>query len=322
MHGSGLRRWAVVSRFLLITLALPIVGLVPAVSHAADCGQELPQSDLSLTQFVSPGEGGNFLYELTVTNHGPSCATGVQIQDFLPPGSSFVGFEPGPPGSWECEGEQTGKGQVVLCVLEAGIPPPPEDNKAVVTIEATAGTGSLANEAVVGGSVTDPDCPVGPPKFCTGIGANNEVWGAFGTSASTGTPNPNFITTTLQRPPNDPASISIHQVAFSSPMAAPVPPPCDPHCLGHRQIVLTTDPTPEGQLMRITITFPVPHLRGKPPPTAYRFDHEHGVWRTLTTCPHQDCDPEVGWVQDIKYDRDAGIVYLVILTSHNGHIAK
>jgi hypothetical protein len=175
---------------------------------------------------------------------------------------------------------------------------------------------------VVGANVVDPDCPAIPPSFCTGVGANNEVWAAYGTFASTGVPNPDFITTSLKRPPNDPASIGIQEVTFTSPLATPIPPPCDPGCLGDREVVLTTDPTPEGELMTIVIAYPAPLLHTNPAQIAYRFDHEQGIWLTLTKCPSLDCDPEVGWVNYVILEEEEGVVYLSISTSHNGHVAR
>jgi uncharacterized protein DUF11 len=315
VSSSARAHWGSAARFLVIALALLLTVLVPGTSHADPCHGQ-PPTDLALTQSVSARYAGTF-YELTVTNNGPSCARGVQIQDVLPAGSSFVGFIPVHPSSWSCSSED-----VVICSLKGTIPPPPGSNSVGVIIVATPAAGMVGNEAVVGADVDDPDCPEIPPSFCSGDGANNEVWGAYGTSASTGTPNSSFITTSLRRPPHDPASIGIQEVTFTSPLAAPVPPPCDPDCLGDRQVVLTTDPTPEGELMTIVVAYPAPGLHTKPDQIAYRFDHEQGVWLTLTRCPSHHCDPEVGWVKYVILDEEEGVVYLSIVTSHNGHIAK
>jgi hypothetical protein len=187
---------------------------------------------------------------------------------------------------------------------------------------ATTVTGSATNEAVVGGTVVDPDCPAILPSFCTGAGANNESWGSFGTSAATGAPNSSFITTSLTRPSDDPASISIQEVTFTSPLATPTPPPCDPNCLGNRQVVLTTQSTQQGELMTIVISYPAPGVTKKPAQIAYRFDHGLNAWVTLTTCPKNNCDPVLGWVNSVTLDKAAGIIYLSISTSHNGHVAR
>ena len=51
-------------------------------------------ADLSLTKTSTPASlrlgSGNLTYDLTVTNHGPSVATGVQVTDNLPTGLTFV----------------------------------------------------------------------------------------------------------------------------------------------------------------------------------------------------------------------------------------
>lgn len=52
-----------------------------------------PTADLSLTLNDSPdpaATGNNLTYTVTITNHGPSAATGITITNFLPPGVSFV----------------------------------------------------------------------------------------------------------------------------------------------------------------------------------------------------------------------------------------
>jgi uncharacterized repeat protein (TIGR01451 family) len=312
---SGKSYKGTVARLLVVALPLLFTVLVPATGRAASCSGQQP-ADLALAQSVSVQDEGT-IYDLTVTNNGPSCARGVQIQDVLPAGSSFIRFISIHSSSWSCSGANT-----VLCTLQDTISAPPGNNTSGVTIVATTATSSTANDAVVGARVVDPDCPSNPPSFCTGSGANNEAWGAFGTSASTGTPNSSFITTSLTRPAEDPASIGIQQMTFTSPGATSVLPPCNPNCLGNREVVLTTNSTPEGELMTILISYPAPGLRKKPAEIAYRFDHDLNVWLTLTTCPTNDCDSDPGWVNYVILDKAAGIVYLSISTSHNGHVAR
>jgi uncharacterized repeat protein (TIGR01451 family) len=315
MASSARSLWGRTTWLLVVALPLLLTVLVPGIGRAASCTGQ-PPADLALTQSVSVQNEGTF-YELTVTNNGPSCARGVQLQDSLPAGSSFLRFISVHSSSWACSGAN-----VVLCTLQDTISPPPGSNSAGVIIVATTVTGSATNEAVVGGRVIDPDCPAVPPSFCTGAGANNESWGSFGTSASTGAPNSSFITTSLTRPSDDPASIAIQQVTFTSPLATPTLPPCDPNCLGNREVVLTTQSTQQGKLMTIVISYPAPGLTKKPAQIAYRFDHDLNVWVTLTTCPKNNCDPVLGWVNYVTLDKAAGIVYLSISTSHNGHVAR
>jgi uncharacterized repeat protein (TIGR01451 family) len=312
---SARSRKVAAARLLVVAVPLLLTVILPAIGHADACTGQ-PPADLALTQSVSVQNEGTF-YDLTVTNNGPSCARGVQLQDSLPPGSTFIRFISLHSSSWSCSGSN-----VVLCTLQGTISAPPGSNSAGVTIVATTVTGSTANEAVVGGYVVDPDCSAVPPAFCPGVGANNEAWGSFGTSASTGTPNSSFITASLTRPAGDPASIAIQQVTFTSPLATPTPPPCDPNCLGNREVVLTTQSTQQGALMTIVISYPAPGLTKKPAQIAYRFDHDLNAWVTLTTCPKNNCDPVLGWVNSVTLDKAAGIVYLSISTSHNGHVAR
>lgn len=311
--GRGVRR---VGGLVATALSLLILGLAAPASNADPCDRPLSGADLSLALDVSQAQSGNSLYTLTITNNGEACASGVTIQDTLPFGSAFVGFSDVGRSSWSCSGTS-----VVLCSLQSTIPAPPGNNKAALIVEATPGsTEEITNNAIVGASVTDPDCPATPPAFCLGAGANNEAWGSFGTTASTGTANANFLTASVTRPPSSPASIAVQLAAPTSPLAAPLSPPCDPSCLADRQVVITTPPT-GNELFSIVIAIPAPGLNKPPPATAFRFSEELGVWQNLTTC-RRACNAEVGWVDSVTLDKKAGVVYLTILTSHNGHLTK
>jgi len=57
----------------------------------------IPNADLAVTKTASPspvGVGGNLTYTLTVTNNGPSMATGVTLTDAVPAGVTFVSATP------------------------------------------------------------------------------------------------------------------------------------------------------------------------------------------------------------------------------------
>ncbi|MCU0962013.1 MAG: FG-GAP-like repeat-containing protein [Pirellulaceae bacterium] len=56
-------------------------------------GPPLPQADLEIEQTAAPvpvGVGGDLTYSITVTNHGPTAATGVTITDLLPANADLV----------------------------------------------------------------------------------------------------------------------------------------------------------------------------------------------------------------------------------------
>jgi uncharacterized repeat protein (TIGR01451 family) len=57
-----------------------------------------PQADLGLTKSVdnpTPAAGGNVVFTLTLTNHGPNNATGVVVSDPLPAGLTYVSDDGG-----------------------------------------------------------------------------------------------------------------------------------------------------------------------------------------------------------------------------------
>ncbi len=72
-----------------------------------------PMADLSLTKTSTPASlrpgAGNLTYDLTVTNHGPSTATAVQMTDNLPIGLTYVSSTPS-------QGSCTGTSSVI-CTL-------------------------------------------------------------------------------------------------------------------------------------------------------------------------------------------------------------
>jgi uncharacterized repeat protein (TIGR01451 family) len=60
---------------------------------ATDTDTLTPQADLALTKTIdnpTPNVGDNVTFTVTLTNHGPSDATGVQVNDLLPTGLTFV----------------------------------------------------------------------------------------------------------------------------------------------------------------------------------------------------------------------------------------
>lgn len=102
-------------------------------------------ADLSITKTVnnaSPSVGTNVTFTLTAKNNGPSAATGVNVNDVLPSGYSFVSATPSA-GSWSVPnwtiGNLANNATVTLSI--------------VATVQAT---GSYENTATITGNQTDP----------------------------------------------------------------------------------------------------------------------------------------------------------------------
>ncbi len=69
----------------------------PGNNSATDTDTLVGQADIALAKSVdnaSPGIGMNVIFTVTATNNGPSDATGVQVNDLLPVGLSFVAATP------------------------------------------------------------------------------------------------------------------------------------------------------------------------------------------------------------------------------------
>lgn len=111
-----------------------------------DIGEEL-ETDLALAKTVNLPVvllGDNAVFTLTVTNDGPSPATGVTVTDTLPAGLTFVSATP---TQGSCSGSAT-----VTCVLGTLAPA----GTATVTIAAGGIAGSYTNTATVTGAELDP----------------------------------------------------------------------------------------------------------------------------------------------------------------------
>ncbi|MGB5462166.1 MAG: DUF11 domain-containing protein, partial [Aureibaculum sp.] len=71
----------------------PNNGVTTEDDYASVSTAPIPVSDISLTKVVdnaTPNVGDNILFTLTVTNNGPSDATGVIVTDLIPTGYSYV----------------------------------------------------------------------------------------------------------------------------------------------------------------------------------------------------------------------------------------
>ncbi len=142
-----------------------------------------PSVDLSVTKSDSPDPvdvGDSLLYTITVTNNGPSDATGVTVTDTLPAGVDYVSATP---SQGSCIGTIT-----VTCSLGNLL----NGASATVMIVVTPTVaGILNNSASVTGSEYDPDL------------ANNST-------AS--------VSTTVNNPPAVEADLSITKVDFPDPV--------------------------------------------------------------------------------------------------------
>ena len=145
-----------------VTARSTVVSDVPPVEELATFGSTaanttpmattLAQADLSITKSDSPDPvlaGGTLTYVLTITNTGPSTATGATLTDTLPSGVTFASSTPGSPTCSESSGTVT----CTLGSLASG-------NSTPVTIVVTVSSsisGTLVNSASVGSDTTDPD---------------------------------------------------------------------------------------------------------------------------------------------------------------------
>jgi uncharacterized repeat protein (TIGR01451 family) len=120
--------------------------------------------DLHLEKSVSPASvtaGENAIYTLTVTNSGPSDATGVTLTDPLQPGISFVGATPSQGTCSEASGS-------VTCDLGAI----PSDGQATVQLTVTAETEAAGETLNNTASVTanEPEARSGDNSAATSLG--------------------------------------------------------------------------------------------------------------------------------------------------------
>jgi uncharacterized repeat protein (TIGR01451 family) len=108
-----------------------------------------PSADLAITKTDSPDPvtvGNNLTYTITVTNNGPSAATGVTVSDTLPPGETFVSVTPS-------QGSCTGT-SAISCALGSLA----NGASATVTLVVTpTQTGGISNTASVAANEFDPN---------------------------------------------------------------------------------------------------------------------------------------------------------------------
>ncbi len=123
---------------------------VPANNTATALTTVGPPVDLEVTTTDAPDPvpvGGTLLYTLTVVNHGPATATGVELLDTVPSGLSVVSAVPG-------QGTCSVAGNVVSCALGSLT----NGQSVTVFLSTTAGAaavGQVANTATVSSEALD-----------------------------------------------------------------------------------------------------------------------------------------------------------------------
>ncbi|HXX45134.1 MAG TPA: C25 family cysteine peptidase [Candidatus Acidoferrales bacterium] len=156
-------------------------------------------ADLSMTQVVSAravAPGATITYTETVTNNGPSAATGAVLYQQTPPNTTFVSMTP--PAGWTCPTVPGGGGTgQVICTASAAMNANTTTGNFVFVVTvggATAAGTTITNSADVTSQTTDP------------ISSNNatttsilvEVAGDADLAVSmTASPTPVFVSSTL-----------------------------------------------------------------------------------------------------------------------------
>ncbi len=120
----------------------------PANNSATDTDTQSSRADLAIVKTIAvprPEVGANVTFTLTVTNNGPSAATGVKVNDPLPAGYSFVSDNGATAATYD---ETTGLWTIGAMAL---------NGTASLQIIATINTtGTYVNTASVSGDQTDP----------------------------------------------------------------------------------------------------------------------------------------------------------------------
>jgi hypothetical protein len=274
-----------------------------------------PQDEADAAVLSSSQNGTRHTF--TVRNFGPHCATGVKLTIDVRPHPGSVSASP---SSWSCTGTQS-----ISCVLKNSklVAPPSSASSSSLTIQTSNALTGI--KAQVTSSPTDPDT------------SNNQVWGSFGTTASSADFDAiQDQNVNVNRPTA--ASISINQVATGAGLAES-PAPCEQPptaCLTKYQVVVDTPDVAVSEEWltdpdkRITIVisrkFPVDLAPDLTTPV-YRFvDYSNTEgktgWNSLARCDGFDGDPNIGCLRSVSIglaDLTSVLVTIEVWTTHNGH---
>ncbi len=127
-----------------------------------------PSADLAIDK-TDAGDvtvGGQITYTLAVTNNGPSNATGIEVTDDLPTGTTFDG------GSSDADcGDVAGTVTCFFNPIASGF----SDSKIIVLDTAAAAAPTVSNTAVVDGDQDDPDTANNSDTETTDVGPLSDL---------------------------------------------------------------------------------------------------------------------------------------------------
>src|SRR6266540_1483170 len=116
------------------------------------------QADLSITKTDSPDpapQGGNIAYKLNVKNNGPSTASGIEVDDTLPPNTTFQSIAM--PSGWSCTTPAVDHSGTVVCKKGSLAAGDGDTLTLTVKIDPSVKAGTvITNTATVSATTPDP----------------------------------------------------------------------------------------------------------------------------------------------------------------------
>jgi uncharacterized repeat protein (TIGR01451 family) len=194
------------------------------------------RADLSITKIrlggpdpVPPGQ--NVTYRVTVTNNGPSAATGVALTDTLP---GLVGFQSiNPPTGVNCTTPSVGASGTITCPLGGLAVSASAQVDVTVQVQVAAAGTTLSNVATVTANEFDPTTPSSATLQTTVSSATNTP---TPTSTATDTATP---TITPSPPQTETPTITVTPTLTATPTVTGTP-------TSTATPTLTATPTPTG----------------------------------------------------------------------------